>query len=362
MVDMAENKRVIVGMSGGVDSAVTAYLLKSEGYEVEGLTLRTWESDDGEESRCCEIDDARRIAGILDIPYHVRNVTGDFKDKVITPFINDYVCGSTPNPCIECNRKVKWAGMMYMADILGASYVATGHYASVVKLDNERYTVRQAEHAAKDQTYMLYKLTQEQLARTLMPLGKLSKDEVRKIAKDASIPVADKPDSQEICFVSDDDHARYILENHTGEIPGEGDFVDEEGRVLGRHKGIFHYTIGQRKGLGLPLGYPAYVKRIDREKNEVVISENDALFGNVVICRDINMMSIPGLDAGEKIRCRAKIRYHHKPQAAVAEMIDEETLKIVFDEPVRAAAPGQSAVMYDADDNVIGGGIIYESA
>ncbi|MBR4719552.1 MAG: tRNA 2-thiouridine(34) synthase MnmA [Lachnospiraceae bacterium] len=359
---MTENKRVIVGMSGGVDSAVAAYLLKSEGYDVTGLTLRTWESSNGEESRCCEIDDARRIAGMLGIPYHVRNVTGDFKDKVTTPFINDYICGMTPNPCIECNRKVKWVGMIYMADVLGAACVATGHYASVVKLDNGRYSVRQAEHADKDQTYMLYKLTQEQLARTLMPLGKLSKDEVRKIAKDASIPVADKPDSQEICFVNDDDYARYIAENHTGKLPGEGDFVDEEGRVLGRHKGIIHYTIGQRKGLGLPLGYPAYVKRIDREKNEVVIAENNALFSNVVICRDVNMMSIPVLNTGEKLRCRAKIRYHHKLQAAMAEMTDENTLKIEFDEPVRAAAPGQSAVMYDADDNVIGGGIIHESA
>ncbi|MCR5356782.1 MAG: tRNA 2-thiouridine(34) synthase MnmA [Lachnospiraceae bacterium] len=351
-------ERVLVGMSGGVDSAVAAYLLKKEGYDVTGVTLRTWESGNGEESRCCEIEDASRVARSIGIPYYPINCLSEFNERVIKPFIDDYVCGLTPNPCIECNRYVKWEKMLYMAESLKAGYIATGHYASVVKLDNGRFSVRRALHAGKDQTYMLYKLTQEQLSRTLMPLGGLSKDEVRDIAKQADIPVADKPDSQEICFVSDDDYAGYIKDNYEGELPGEGDFVSVDGKVLGRHKGIIHYTIGQRKGLGLPLGYPAYVKKIDIERNEVVIAEDKDLYSNTVIAGDVNFMSIPGIAPGEGLRCRAKIRYRHEPEAAVAEMTDSGELKITFDSPVRAAAPGQSAVMYDDEDNVIGGGII----
>ncbi|MBR6469099.1 MAG: tRNA 2-thiouridine(34) synthase MnmA, partial [Lachnospiraceae bacterium] len=249
---------------------------------------------------------------------------------------------------------------LYMAESLKAGYIATGHYASVVKLENGRYTLRRAEHYGKDQTYMLYKLTQEQLSRTLMPLGKLSKDEVRKIAKEASIPVADKPDSQEICFVPDDDYAGYIKDNYSGKLPGEGDFVSEDGKVLGRHKGIINYTIGQRKGLGLPLGYPAYVKKIDTVRNEVVIAEDKDLYSDTIFARDVNFLSIAGIEPGKAVRCRAKIRYRHDPAAATAEMTGEDELKITFDEPVRAAAPGQSAVMYDDEDNVIGGGIICE--
>ncbi|MCR4808175.1 MAG: tRNA 2-thiouridine(34) synthase MnmA [Lachnospiraceae bacterium] len=353
-------ERVIVGMSGGVDSAVAAYLLKREGYDVTGVTLRTWVSDEGEEGRCCEIDDARRAAAAIGIPYHVFNCTSDFKKCVIDPFVDDYLHGLTPNPCVICNRLIKWERMLNTADILKADLVATGHYARLVRLDNGRYTVRQAGHTEKDQTYMLYRLTQDQLARTLMPLGDLTKDEVRRIADEAGIPVADKPDSQEICFIPDDDHAGYIEHNHPQDLPGQGDFVDEDGRILGRHKGIIHYTVGQRKGLGLPLGYPAYVKKIDVVKNEVVISRNEALFNRTVICRDINLMSIPCINEGDELRCRARIRYHHIPQDAVVSAAGDGMIRILFDEPVRAAAPGQSAVMYDEDDNVIGGGIIHE--
>ncbi|MBR5407303.1 MAG: tRNA 2-thiouridine(34) synthase MnmA [Lachnospiraceae bacterium] len=351
-------ERVIVGMSGGVDSAVAAYLLKKEGYDVTGVILRTWESDTGEESRCCEIEDASGIARMIGIPFYPINCLSVFKERVTDPFIEDYVKGLTPNPCIECNRYVKWEKLLYMAESLKAGYIATGHYASVVKLENGRYTLRRAEHYGKDQTYMLYKLSQEQLSRTLMPLGKLSKDEVRKIAKEASIPVADKPDSQEICFVPDDDYAGYIKDNYSGKLPGEGDFVSEDGKVLGRHKGIINYTIGQRKGLGLPLGYPAYVKKIDIERNEVVIAEDKDLYSDTIFARDVNFLSIAGIEPGKAVRCRAKIRYRHDPAAATAEMTGEDELKITFDEPVRAAAPGQSAVMYDDEDNVIGGGII----
>lgn len=351
-------ERVVVGMSGGVDSAVCAYLLKMRGYDVYGVTLRTWVGDSGEESRCCEINDARAIADAIDIPYYVHDCQAEFKSCVTDPFITDYVRGITPNPCIECNRKLKWNKMIEMADNLGASYVATGHYATVEQLPNNRYTVKRADSLAKDQTYMLYKLTQEQLSRTLMPLGPLTKEEVRRVAKAAGIPVADKADSQEICFVSDDDYAGYIEANYDGPLPGEGDFVDEDGNVLGRHKGIIHYTVGQRKGLGIAFGHPMYVKRIDTARNEVILSDNESLFTGTVVCSDINMMGIPDIDPGTKIRCRAKVRYRHEPEDAYACMDEGGHLVIKFDKPVRAAAPGQSAVMYDENDCIIGGGII----
>lgn len=349
-------KRVVVGLSGGVDSAVAACILKQKGYDVIGLTLRTWESDAGKMSRCCDIDDARAVAAKLGIPYHVVNCAYDFKEKVIAPFVNDYISGITPNPCVVCNRVLKWERMMYMAKVLSADLVATGHYANVVKLDNGRYTLKQAD-ASKDQTYMLYALSQEQLLHTLMPLGGMTKDEVRAVAKDAGIPVAEKADSQEICFVADDDYAAYIAENHEGELPGEGDFVDESGRVLGRHKGIINYTVGQRKGLGIAMGHPVFVKKIDAAKNEVILSDDEALYTDTVRCRNVNFMSICGIKEGERIRCLARIRYHHLPQEAEA-LMEGDTLVIRFASPVRAAAPGQSAVMYDETGCIIGGGVI----
>ena len=350
--------KVIVGMSGGVDSAVAAYLLKSQGHEVIGVTLRTWISDDGEEGRCCEIDDARVVAGKIGIPYHVFNCTQDFKKYVTDPFVDDYLKGLTPNPCVVCNRMVKWDRMIYHADVLGADLVATGHYARIVRKDNGRYTVKQAEYAAKDQTYMLYNLSQDHLSRTLMPLWELSKEQVRDIAVKAGIPVADKPDSQEICFIPDGHYTDYIRANTDKDIPGEGDFVDEEGRVLGRHKGIFHYTVGQRKGLGLPLGYPAYVKEIRVDSNEVVIGDEGSVMTAVIECDRVNYLGIEGIGPGEKIRARTKIRYHHKAAPSVIEGLDEERIRITFDEPVKAPAPGQSAVFYDEDDCVHGGGRI----
>lgn len=351
------SKRVMVGMSGGVDSAVAAYLLKEAGYEVIGITLRTWVSSDGEEGRCCEIDDAAAACARIGIRFHAFNCTSDFDAKVIKPFIDAYLNGTTPNPCILCNRYIKWEKLLYYADVHKADYIATGHYAHVEKLDNGRYTVRTAAHAKKDQSYMLYKLTQEQLSRTLMPLADLSKDEVRSIAVSAGLLVADKPDSQEICFVPDDDYAGFIMSECEESIPGEGDFTDEEGNVLGRHKGIIHYTIGQRKGLGLAMGHPVFVKSIDAANNRVVICDDESLFVHTVMCRDVNFMSIPGIEPGKKIRCAAKIRYHHTPQDASAYM-QGDILVLEFDEPVRAAAAGQSAVMYDTNGCVIGGGII----
>ena len=350
--------RVIVGMSGGVDSAVAAYLLKMAGHEVIGLTLRTWLSENGKESRCCEISDAQRTADRLGIPYYVLNAVSDFTEKVTKPFMESYVCGRTPNPCVGCNRSLKWDGMLSMAEMMQADYVATGHYASVVRLENGRVTVKMADHAEKDQTYMLYRLTQEQLSRTIMPLGGLSKEEVRRIAAQAGLDIADKPDSQEICFVTEGSYADYIEENYEGEIPGEGHFVDEQGNVLGVHRGIIHYTVGQRKGLGIALGHPAYVKEINAQANEVVLADESSLYHRTILCGETNFLAIPGLKEGEAVSCLAKIRYQHPAAPARLEGLAGGCVKLVFEQPVRAATPGQSAVFYDDDSCVIGGGVI----
>ncbi len=355
---MKKRSKVIVGMSGGVDSAVAAYLLKKSGHEVIGVTLRTWESGGTEESRCCEIDDARRAANAIDIPYHTFNCTADFEKYVTEPFVCKYIEGVTPNPCVVCNRYVKWDGMMSRLPVFDADKIATGHYANIVRLDNGRYSVKRSAAQAKDQTYMLYMLTQEQLAHTILPLGGLTKDEVRSIAVRAGIPVAHKKDSQEICFIPDDDHAGFIIRNAHSDVPCEGDFVDESGKVLGRHKGIINYTVGQRKGLNLALGYPAYVKNINVKNNEVVIAKEEALYSSCIYCRDINYMSIPEPPQGGSFRARVKIRYHHNGETATLTKTGRDEVMIEFDKPVRAAAPGQSAVFYDEDDCVAGGGII----
>ena len=350
--------KVIVGMSGGVDSAVAAYLLKIAGYEVVGVTLRTWLSSAGKESRCCEIDDARRVCWKIGMPYYVINATSDFNKLIIKPFIDDYLRGVTPNPCVLCNRYIKWDKMLESADNMKANYIATGHYATIVRKENGRYTVKKALHDAKDQTYMLYRLSQEQLKRTIMPLGNLSKDEVRNIAKKVGLPVADKVDSQEICFVTEGNYADYIYENSEEEISGEGNFIDEDGFVVGRHKGIIHYTVGQRKGLGLAMGYPVFVKEIHADSNEIVVAKENSLYCKEIICSDLNYMSIDSPKIGEEVECMVKIRYHHKGQAAKVMNISGGKARVVFYDAVRAPSPGQSAVFYDEDDCVIGGGII----
>ena len=350
--------KVIVGMSGGVDSAAAAYLLKKEGYDVVGVTLRTWESEDGMENRCCEIDEARRIADAIGIEYRTLNCVSAFENQVIRPFMQEYLCGRTPNPCIGCNPLIKWEWMEYLAGVLQADYVATGHYASVVHLPNGRYTVKKAVHSEKDQTYMLYRLSQEQLKNTLMPLGAYSKEEVREIMQNAGLSVASKPDSQEICFVPDGNYAGYI-EAHAGtEIPGEGAFVDEEGNRIGTHRGIIHYTVGQRRGLDLPMGKRVFVKEIRNDKNEIVIGDNDSLFRKEVRCSQVCFMGMPEPEIGMKGRWLDKIRYHHREQPAEVERTAADEICIRFDEPVRAPTPGQSAVFYDSDRCLMGGGII----
>ena len=320
--------KVAVGLSGGVDSAVAAYLLKKEGYDVTGVILRTWEGE--EPGRCCDIDDARSIAERLGVPFRVINCAADFEKKVTQPFMESYICGRTPNPCVGCNHAIKWEYLIYAADVIGAEYVATGHYAHVIKLENGRYTVRTADHAEKDQTYMLCRLSQEQLARTLMPLGAYSKDQVRSIAAELGLSVADK----------------------------EGNFVSEDGTVLGRHKGIINYTVGQRKGLGIALGSPAYVLRIDAQSDTVVLGPEKSLWRRDVRVKDLNWLSIPEPACGEPLKVFAKIRYQHRAAEAALALQEDGTAELLFSEPVRAAAPGQAAVFYDGSGCVIGGGEI----
>ena len=367
--------KVIVGLSGGVDSAVAAYLLKKAGHEVIGVMLRTWSSleddrtDDGtyvEQNKCCELDDARDVAYTLGIEFYPYNCVKEFADKVIEPFVNEYTLGRTPNPCIECNRYVKFEKLLYLADVLKADHIATGHYARLIQLPNGRYTVQKSGALGKDQTYMLYKLSQDQLKRIIFPLGELNKEKVREIAKEAGIPVADKKDSQEICFIPDDDYAGYIRrhknagkpEDTISDFEKEGDFIDKTGKILGTHKGIIHYTIGQRKGLNLAMGHPVYVTGIRPDENKVVIGEEEDLYSSVVYIRDYNFLSIPGLGPNENVTGTVKIRYHHPGEKALIEKIDDDRLKLTFTNPVKSATPGQSAVFYDDNGCVIGGGII----
>lgn len=350
--------KIIVGMSGGVDSAAAAFLLREAGYDVIGVTFRTWS---GGGSRCCEIDDARETARKLNVPYHVLNCVSDFQRNVEAPFMDDYLRGLTPNPCVICNREVKWARLLYAAELFGADAVATGHYASVTRLENGRYAVRKAADAQKDQSYMLYRLTQEQLSRTVLPLGDLTKAEVRRLAEQAGLPAAKRPDSQEICFVTEGSYADYIQAHTEGEIPGEGDFVDENGKILGKHRGIIHYTVGQRKGLGIALGRPAYVKDIRPETNEVVLGDEASLYRTEILCGRLNFMSVSGIAERETIPATVKIRYRHEGAEASITRNGPDTVVIRFANPVRAATPGQSAVFYDRENRVIGGGVIMRS-
>ena len=342
---------VVVGMSGGVDSAVACVLLKAAGYDVYGVTLKIWHDI----NRCCEVSEASKTCQALGIPYSVVNMEKEFMTDVVDPFAKAYRDGKTPNPCTGCNHDIKWTGLLRAASYHNAGYIATGHYAKIVKTDSGRLAVKMSANTAKDQSYMLYRLSQEMLARTIFPLGDLTKDEVRKIAKSAGIEVYNKEESQEICFVPDGDHASFIEDHFEGDVPPGGNFVDTQGNVLGQHKGIINYTIGQRRGLGIALGERQYVTRIDPVTNEVVIGDDSDLYTKEVEVINLNFMAAEDIPQGASLRLAGKIRYHHPLVPCIVTRTGEDKLTALFDEPVRAPAPGQAAVFYNDDLLALGG-------
>lgn len=409
--------KVLIAMSGGVDSSVAAALLKKNGYDPIGATMRLFEDEfpgaaalrpgafeaidlsvasgnerpdhasggmsnartmaDNERSCCSlnDVEDARAVSRRLHIPYYVFNFKNEFRSKVMDKFVTSYLNGMTPNPCIDCNRFLKFGALYQLSQILGCEYIATGHYARVhFNEDTGRFELLRARDLTKDQSYVLYFLSQEELKHTLFPLGEYTKAECRMMAEDMGFLNAKKHESQDICFIPDGDHASFI-KNYTGKDLVPGNFVDESGRILGRHKGLAHYTIGQRKGLGLSLGHPVFVKDIHPDENEVVLSSNVSLFSDTLYARDFNWISMSPSDflldethteASSAIQPRhvlnlkAKIRYRHDPASAriyIDDPTDKSYVRIVFDEPQRAITKGQAVVVYDGE-RVVGGGTI----
>lgn len=355
-------EKVMVAMSGGVDSSVAVALLQQQGYNVCGATLRLFDNDDiGVNDRtrsCCSLDDvadARSVAYKLNIDHYVFNFSELFKKEVINRFAESYEKGETPNPCIDCNRYIKFTKMIERARILDCDYIATGHY---VKREYDsasgRYLLKRADDDTKDQTYVLYALTQDQLAKTLFPLGDLKKTEVRALAESRNLINARKPDSQDICFVKDGDYAGF-LENVMGIHSPEGDFVYKDGTVLGRHKGIIHYTIGQRKGLGISYKHPIFVLDKNSETKVVTLGENEDLYTDRLLADDVNLIAIDKLTASMKVT--AKARYSQKEAEAIVHPLDDNKVMVEFKEKQRAVTKGQAVVFYD-NDIVIGGGTI----
>ena len=352
-------KKALIAMSGGVDSSLAAKLMVDNGFECIGCTMKLYHNEDVglERSRtCCSLDyeeDARSVAYKLGMPFYVFNFTVAFRNTVIRKFIESYEKGITPNPCIDCNRYMKFDKLFERAKILGCDYIVTGHYAKIEEKDG-KFVLKKAVDETKDQSYVLYSMTQEQLTHTMFPLGNMRKAEVREIAEQNGFINANKPDSQDICFVPNGDYAS-IIEMHTGKRSLEGNLVDKQGKVIGRHKGVIHYTVGQRKGLGISSTEPLYVCNICPKDGNVILGSNDDLFSRETDVSDFNWIS--GEVPKSKFRCKAKIRYRQSEQWATVIPTGADTVHIVFDEPQRAITPGQAAVLYDGD-TVLGGGTI----
>lgn len=340
--------KCMLGMSGGVDSSVSADLLINEGFSVAGVTLSLCENDER------NISDAKSVCERLGIKHFSFDLKNDFKRYVIDSFANSYIIGETPNPCLECNKHIKFGKMIEIALENGYEKIATGHYARIKKREDGRYLLFKAKDLSKDQSYVLYMLNQYQLSKTLLPLGELTKAEVREIAAEKGFVNADRPDSQDICFVPDGEYADFI-ESKTGFKSQEGEYTDINGKVLGKHKGIINYTLGQRKGLGIALGKPAFVIDKNADTNRVILGDEEYLFKTRVVVDNVNFIPFDKLE--NEMRVTAKLRYRHNAEEAILRPIDENTVMLEFAKPQRAASPGQAAVFYDGD-MVIGGGKI----
>lgn len=359
---MTGKKRVVVAMSGGVDSSLTAALLKEQGYDVIGVTMEIWpitkEMEEGTPKACCSltaVEDARRVANKLNIPYYVMNFRDQFEKEVIDYFCDEYLRGRTPNPCIVCNQKIKFSALLDRALQLDADYVATGHYAKIAYDENsDRYLLKKAEDQLKDQSYSLYGLTQEQLKHILLPLGEYKKTETRKLAQELGLLVANKPDSQEICFIPDNDYKRFLKERVPNKII-PGPILDQKGEILGTHEGIPFYTIGQRKGLGLVSPTPIYVTGIDKEKNAIVVGSNNSVYASGLIAEQLNFIPFDRLEV--PLAVTAKIRYGATEEQAKVYPLSNGKVEVRFERPVRAITPGQAVAFYNGDV-LVGGGII----
>lgn len=356
-------KKVLVGMSGGVDSSAAALILKNQGYEVCGCTLRLYDNDVlGEgfaEGGCCslsDVEDAKSVCRKIGIEHFTFNFTDDFGKHVMTPFAESYIKGLTPNPCIECNRHMKFDLMLRRAELLGFDFIATGHYAkSEFDEKSGRHVLKRAADRRKDQTYVLYSMTQEQLAHTLFPLFGLEKSEIRRLAEENGLVNSRKPDSQDICFVPDGNYSAFI-ERYTGYSPKQGDFIDPEGKKIGTHSGIIGYTVGQRRGLGVTFGKPVYVTAKNYSDNTVTLSENELRVKDLFL-RSVNLISVEALE--KPMNVTAKSRYSAHEQEAIIYPPDENgIMRVEFADFVRSPAPGQACVFYDGDIVVGGGEII----
>lgn len=352
--------KVLIAMSGGVDSAVTAHLIQKSGYDAVGATMNLYcpdkvlHMDKNGLMIGDDIEDAKAVACRVGIPHMVLDYEDSFRSLVVDAFVADYEAGKTPNPCVVCNRTLKFGKMFETANNIGAEFLATGHYARIERDNSGRYLLRRATDLSKDQSYVLYMLKQSQLSRIIFPLGEYTKAQVREIAAELGFVNAHKGDSQDICFIPDGDYASFI-QRYTGKQYPSGHFINMQGDILGTHRGLIHYTIGQRKGLGIALGRPAFVCRKDPLSNTVTLSDNEALFSDSVVVRNISWIPFDRLDRPMKLQ--AKIRYNMQAQPATVEQIDEDLVRLAFDQPQRAITPGQSAVFYDGE-YVIGGGII----